>query len=72
MNSQYFPPEIADIISGIIIYLCAFSLLFKQMLMKKRGSQKLAADLVDVTVKEPQQIDSFLSEEEVGGKEIED
>ncbi|QRN83128.1 ABC transporter permease [Chloroflexota bacterium] len=72
MNSQYFPPEIADIISGIIIYLCAFSLLFKQMLMKKRGSQKLAVDLVDVTVKEPQQIDSFLPEEEVDGKEIDD
>ena len=35
MNSQYFPPEIADIISGIIIYLCAFSLLFKQLLMKR-------------------------------------
>ncbi len=72
MNSQYFPPEIADIISGIIIYLCAFSLLFKQMLMKKRGSQKLAADLVDVTVKEPPQIDSFVPEDETGGKEIDD
>jgi simple sugar transport system permease protein len=43
MNSQYFPPEIADIISGIIIYLCAFSLLFKQLLMK-RSSQRRAAE----------------------------
>ena len=52
MNSQYFPPEIADIISGIIIYLCAFSLLFKQLLMK-RGSQRRAAELVDSTGEEP-------------------
>lgn len=46
MNSQYFPPEIADIISGIIIYLCAFSAFFKQMLMK-RSSQRRAAELID-------------------------
>ena len=52
MNSQYFPPEIADIISGIIIYLCAFSPLFKQMLMK-RGSQRRAAELIDSTGEEP-------------------
>ena len=31
MNASMFPPEIADIISGIIIYLCAFSLLFRSM-----------------------------------------
>ena len=29
MNASLFPPEIADIISGIIIYLCAFSMLFR-------------------------------------------
>jgi simple sugar transport system permease protein len=46
MNSQYFPPEIADIISGIIIYLCAFSLLFKQLLMK-RSSQRVSTELLD-------------------------
>ncbi len=32
MNASLFPPEIADIISGIIIYLCAFSLLFRNMI----------------------------------------
>jgi len=48
MNSQYFPPEIADIISGIIIYLCAFSLLFKQLLMKRR-SQRLSSESMDTT-----------------------
>lgn len=52
MNSQYFPPEIADIISGIIIYLSAFSLLFKQMLMK-RSFQRHAAALIDDTGEEP-------------------
>lgn len=52
MNSQYFPPEIADIISGIIIYLSAFSLLFKQMLMK-RSFQRHAAELIDGTREEP-------------------
>jgi len=52
MNSQYFPPEIADIISGIIIYLSAFSLLFKQMLMK-RSFQRHAAELIDGTGEEP-------------------
>jgi ABC-type uncharacterized transport system permease subunit len=34
MNASLFPPEIADIISGIIIYLCAFSLLFRSAIMK--------------------------------------
>ena len=29
MNASYFPREIADIVSGLIIYLCAFMLLFK-------------------------------------------
>ena len=34
MNASLFPPEIADIISGIIIYLCAFSLLFRSAIMQ--------------------------------------
>lgn len=29
MNANLFPPEIADIISGVIIYLCAFMMLFR-------------------------------------------
>ena len=52
MNSQYFPPEISDIISGIIIYLCAFSLLFKQLLMK-RSLKRRAAELIDSNGEEP-------------------
>lgn len=34
MNANVFPPEIATFMSGIIIYLCAFALLFKSALMK--------------------------------------
>jgi simple sugar transport system permease protein len=60
MNSQYFPPEIADIISGIIIYLCAFSPLFKQMLTKR--SQRRAAELEDGTGKEPPPKDGLVPE----------
>ena len=29
LPTKYFPSEIADLISGIIIYLCAFSMLFR-------------------------------------------
>ena len=29
LPTKYFPPEISDLISGIIIYLCAFSMLFR-------------------------------------------
>ena len=43
MNASLFPPEIADIISGIIIYLCAFSLLFKNLIvMLFTGKRKKA------------------------------
>ncbi|MBR1585058.1 MAG: ABC transporter permease [Clostridia bacterium] len=30
MSANIFPPEIADVISGVIIYLCAFMMLFKR------------------------------------------
>lgn len=30
MDAMIFPPEIADVISGVIIYLCAFMMLFKR------------------------------------------
>ena len=29
LSTKYYPTEIADLISGIIIYLCAFSMLFR-------------------------------------------
>ena len=32
MNMAYFPKEMSDAISGIIIYLCAFTLLFRTKL----------------------------------------
>lgn len=34
MEASVFPPEIADVISGIIIYLCAFMMLFKGKILK--------------------------------------
>lgn len=43
MNASVFPPEIADVISGIIIYLCAFMMLFKgkilRLMDKKRAER---------------------------------
>lgn len=40
MNASLFPPEIADIISGIIIYLCAFSLLFRNRIASLLSGRK--------------------------------
>lgn len=34
MSTSYFQPEIADIIVGVIIYLCAFVMLFKSFILK--------------------------------------
>ncbi|MBR6682776.1 MAG: ABC transporter permease, partial [Firmicutes bacterium] len=34
MDASIFPSEVADIISGVVIYLCAFSMLFKQGIAK--------------------------------------
>ena len=34
MNASLFPGEVSDIISGVVIYLCAFSLLFKMGIQK--------------------------------------
>ena len=34
MFAKLFPSEVADIISGVVIYLCAFSLLFKTGILK--------------------------------------
>ena len=34
MFAKLFPSEVADIISGVVIYLCAFSLLFRNTLIK--------------------------------------
>ena len=34
LSTRYYPTEIADLISGIIIYLCAFSMLFRGKIAK--------------------------------------
>ena len=38
MTAKLFPSEVADIISGVVIYLCAFSLLFKGVILKRIGT----------------------------------
>ena len=40
MNASLFPPEIADVISGVIIYLCAFMMLFRGALSKLFSRKK--------------------------------
>lgn len=45
LPTNYFPKEIADVITGIIIYLCAFALLFKSTIAgisKRRKAAKRA------------------------------
>lgn len=46
LDTNSFAPEIADMISGIIIYLCAFSLLFRLRLQKlfSGGRKRARAD----------------------------
>ena len=34
MDASIFPGEVSDIISGVVIYLCAFSLLFRNSFKK--------------------------------------
>ena len=49
MNSNYFPPEVSNIISGIIVYLCAFALLFKQKLSAGRTRRLISANMATDT-----------------------
>lgn len=44
LPTKYFPAEIADLISGIIIYLCAFAMLFRGMIAKKLHTDKDTPD----------------------------
>ena len=47
MFAKLFPSEVADIISGVVIYLCAFSLLFKGSILKlmnKKPQKAVKAD----------------------------
>lgn len=46
MYARLFPSEVADIISGVVIYLCAFSMLFKGAILKafKRGKKDVAEE----------------------------
>ena len=42
LSTRYYPTEIADLISGIIIYLCAFSMLFRGKIAKLLSGGKRA------------------------------
>ena len=44
LPTKYFPAEIADLISGIIIYLCAFAMLFRGLIAKKMHADKDTPD----------------------------
>ena len=47
LNTQSYPPQIADLISAIIIYLCSFVLFFKTIFLKLLNKiNKLAATIV--------------------------
>lgn len=66
MNMSYFPKEISDAISGIIIYLCAFVLLFRIKLSALLFGGKKKKDDKKAAIEAAQQ-----SSEPVGGKIIE-
>ena len=48
LSTKYYPTEISDLISGIIIYLCAFSMLFRgkihSMLFKNADKTNVNAE----------------------------
>ena len=44
LSTKYYPTEISDLISGIIIYLCAFSMLFRTLFEKKLIHKKDTAN----------------------------
>lgn len=67
MNASYFPPEVADFISGIIIYLCAFSLLFKSKISGLLGKKKERTQKLTTPV--PQETAKPLTENKEGGDE---
>ena len=54
MEASIFPKEVASIISGVVIYLCAFSLLFRGAVAKLLTKKKKAAQPAP-TITEPDQ-----------------
>ncbi len=42
LSTRYYPAEISDLISGIIIYLCAFSMLFRGRIAKLLSGKRAA------------------------------
>ena len=52
MFAKLFPSEVADIISGVVIYLCAFSLLFKGSILKLLSKKPKAPAKTEVKAKD--------------------
>ncbi len=50
MEAKLFPQEVADIVSGVVIYLCAFSMLFKGSVMKLMSGKQKENVNAEVTV----------------------
>lgn len=44
LPTKYYQPEIADLIVAVIIYLCAFVMLFKEMIRRSLGKKKRAEE----------------------------
>ena len=54
LSTQYYSKEIADVITALIIYLCAFSLLFKNLIVTLfTGKHKKAPEPVKTDAKKP-------------------
>ncbi|MBE6985199.1 MAG: ABC transporter permease [Ruminococcaceae bacterium] len=53
MEAKLFPQEVADIVSGVVIYLCAFSMLFKGAVMKLLSGKQKENVNAEVTVAAP-------------------
>ena len=45
LSTQYYTKEIADVITAIIIYLCAFSLLFKNKIRAALAGKRKGVNL---------------------------
>lgn len=59
MYAKLFPSEVADIISGVVIYLCAFSLLFKKSILKlMTPKQKIKVQACDSNADDGKEADA--------------
>ena len=67
IDMRYYNPQIADLISSIIIYTCGFSLFFKEMITRI-FSRKRETEIVETaeTVKDSENVEKALEEKSDG------